>query len=53
MMNSEFFRGDGVEPVFLCCLELDPYAVATGVCSEATTVTVLGLVGGAHSGDGV
>ena len=48
MMNSEScFRGDGVEPVFLCCLELDrtpsPRVIAR---REATTVTVLGLVGG-------
>ena len=58
MMNSEscFFRevcGDGVEPLFLCCLELNrtpAIAVATSVCSEATTVTVLGLVGGAPWG---
>ena len=55
MMNSDScFRevcGDGAEPVFLCCLELDRTpAVAPSVCSEATAVTVLGLVGGAPWG---
>ena len=57
MMNSDScFRevcGDGVEPVFLCCLELDrtpAYAVAASDSPEATTVTVLGLVGGAPWG---
>ena len=55
MMNSEVFLprpcGDGVEPVFLCCLELDRTpAVAPSDSPEATTVTVLGLVGGAPWG---